>query len=241
MSASLRHFTTVGDDHRKKWWQNKHHELEEHDEHQEDLEQPKESAVQTQHPFTEAHSFRQALKWLLSSHKFQVAIICLVVIDALFVLVELLLDLDIIEPDHEHIAPRVFHYMSLSILSFFLIELFFKLYAFQAEFFHHKFEVMDAIVIVVSFIVDVVYISREDVFAAVGLLILLRLWRVARIINGIIISIQLRAEERINKLKEEKKQLVDQVAQLQQQIRDQEAEIQRLEHLLQQNKIFPRK
>ncbi|KAJ1093094.1 hypothetical protein NDU88_006203 [Pleurodeles waltl] len=238
MSASLRHFTTVGDDHRKKWWQNKHHELEEHDDH-EHHEAPKETTVETPHPFTQAHSFRQALKWLLSSHKFQVAIICLVIIDALFVLVELLLDLEIIEPDHDHIAPRVFHYLSVSILSFFLIELFFKLYAFQGEFFHHKFEVMDAIVIVVSFILDIIYISREDVFTAVGLLILLRLWRVARIINGIIISIQTRAEERISKLKEEKKQLTDQVTQLQQQNREQEAEIQRLANLLQQNKIFP--
>ncbi|XP_078523604.1 voltage-gated hydrogen channel 1 isoform X2 [Lissotriton helveticus] len=239
MSMSLRHFTTVGDDHRKKWWQKKHHELQEEHEQHVDHEQPKETAIQIQHSFMEAHSFRQALKWLLSSHNFQVAIICLVIIDALFVLVELLLDLEIIAPDHEHIAPRVFHYMSLSILSFFLIELFFKLYAFQAEFFHHKFEVMDAIVIVVSFVLDIVYISREDIFAAVGLLILLRLWRVARIINGIIISIQIRAEEKINKLKDEKKQLADQVALLQQQNSEKEAEIQRLHHLLQQNKIFP--
>lgn len=52
------------------------------------------------------------------------------------------------------------------------------------EFFHHKFEILDAIVVVVSFILDVVLLFREHEFEALGLLILLRLWRVARIING---------------------------------------------------------
>ncbi|XP_069475640.1 voltage-gated hydrogen channel 1 [Ambystoma mexicanum] len=238
MSTTLAHFTAVGDDHRKKWWKKKHHEAQHEPEaHHEEPKEP----VTTPHPFTAAYSFRQALKWLMASHKFQIAIVVLVIVDALFVLVELLLDLNIIHPDPQHIAPRVFHYLSMSILSFFLIELFFKVYAFRAEFFHHKFEVMDAVVIVVSFVLDVVYISREDVFNAVGLLILLRLWRVARIINGIIISIQSRHEEKINKLKVEKKQLVEQVTQLKQQTAEQEEEIHRLQNLLEQHKIMPPK
>lgn len=65
-----------------------------------------------------------------------------------------------------------------------MVELAFKVYAFQLEFFHHKFEVLDGIVVIVSFILDIVYISQENAFDGVGLLILLRLWRVARIING---------------------------------------------------------
>lgn len=80
--------------------------------------------------------------------------------------------------------PQVFHYLSLSILTIFLVEVGFKVFVYRREFFHHKFEVLDGIVVIVSFILDIVLIFREHEFEAVGLLILLRLWRVARIING---------------------------------------------------------
>lgn len=82
------------------------------------------------------------------------------------------------------LSPQVFHYMSIAILTFFMMEIFFKLYVFRLEFFHHTFEILDAVVVVVSFILDVVLLFREHEFEALGLLILLRLWRVARIING---------------------------------------------------------
>lgn len=74
--------------------------------------------------------------------------------------------------------------MSIAILTFFMIEIFFKLFVFRLEFFHHKFEILDSIVVVVSFVIDIVFLLREHDFEALGLLILLRLWRVARIING---------------------------------------------------------
>lgn len=38
---------------------------------------------------------------------FQVAVVCLVILDAIFVLAELLIDLSIIELEHGHIAPEV--------------------------------------------------------------------------------------------------------------------------------------
>lgn len=65
-----------------------------------------------------------------------------------------------------------------------MVELVGKLYAYRMEFFEHKFEVFDAVVVVISFVLDIVFIFHEDVSDGVGLLILLRLWRVARIING---------------------------------------------------------
>ena len=74
--------------------------------------------------------------------------------------------------------------MSLAILTFFMMEIFFKIFVFRLEFFHHKFEILDTIVVVISFILDLVLLFREHQFEALGLLILLRLWRVARIING---------------------------------------------------------
>lgn len=74
--------------------------------------------------------------------------------------------------------------MSIAILTFFMVEVFFKIFAFRLEFFHHKFEILDSVVVVVSFVLDIVLLFQEHEFEALGLLILLRLWRVARIING---------------------------------------------------------
>lgn len=80
--------------------------------------------------------------------------------------------------------PQVFHCMSFAILVFFMLEIFFKIFVFRMEFFHHKFEILDAIVVVLSFVLDLVLFFKKHQFEALGLLILLRLWRVARIING---------------------------------------------------------
>ncbi|KAG8456118.1 hypothetical protein GDO86_002062 [Hymenochirus boettgeri] len=228
MAGCLRHFTSVGDTLQKK--QRKEEDIEATHE-----EEPK----KTPHPFVASYSFRGALKWLFSSHKFQIAIICLVILDALFVLVEILLDLELLAEKVDHIIPEIFHYLSISVLTFFILEIAGKLYAFRLEFFHHKFEVFDAIIVVISFIIDIVYISREDIFNAVGLLILLRLWRVARIVNGVIVSVKSRAEEKIHKLKEHQDTLLARVAHLEQQCTQQEEEISRLQKLLQQHNIFP--
>ncbi|KAM8960752.1 voltage-gated hydrogen channel 1 [Pelodytes ibericus] len=226
MSRYLDHFTSVGD-------------VPQQRQHEEDEEKHEEEPVKTPHPFTSAYTFRDALKWLFSCHKFQIVIICLVVLDALFVLIEILLDLELVGEHINHVIPEVFHYLSVSVLSFFLIEIAGKLYAFRLEFFHHKFEVFDAVIVIISFIIDIVYISREDIFSAVGLLILLRLWRVARIINGVIVSVKSRAEEKIQKMERKQETLLGKVSQLELQCAQQEQEISRLQTLLQKHNIFP--
>ncbi|XP_041079274.1 voltage-gated hydrogen channel 1-like isoform X1 [Polyodon spathula] len=167
MARYLKHFTAVGDDHHSfnKW-------------------QEEEFDGEEEEPSPHSLTFRDSLRKLFSSHKFQVSVVCLVILDAVFVLCELLLDLAIIKQDEHKISSQVFHYLSLALLTFFMVELFGKLFAYQLEFFHHKFEVFDGIVVIVSFVLDIVYISHEDAFNGMGLLILLRLWRVARIVNG---------------------------------------------------------
>lgn len=228
MSKYLKHFTSVGDNHNDQQWNREDEE-----------KQPEEKPEKTPHPFIASYTFRDALRWLFGCHKFQIVIVCLVILDALFVLIEILLDLELLAEKVDHIIPEIFHYLSISVLSFFLVELVGKLYAFRLEFFHHKFEVFDAVIVIISFIIDIVFLTREDVFNAVGLLILLRLWRVARIVNGVILSVKSTAEEKVNKLKEKQDTLLARVSQLEQQCTQQEQEISRLQTLLQQNNIFP--
>ncbi|XP_044146545.1 voltage-gated hydrogen channel 1-like [Bufo gargarizans] len=227
MSKYLKHFTSVGE------------KQNERQQNVDEEKQPKEEPQKTPDSITSSYSFRDNLRWLLSCHKFQIVIVCLVILDAIFVLIEVLLDLELLHNKVDDIVPKIFHCLSISILSFFLLEILGKLYAFRLELLHHKFEVFDAVIVIISFIIDVVYITREDIFNAVGLLILLRLWRVGRIVNGVILSVKSRAEEKIHKLKEKQETLLARVSQLEQQCTQQEQEISRLQTLLQQNNIFP--
>ncbi|XP_065146461.1 voltage-gated hydrogen channel 1 [Paramisgurnus dabryanus] len=226
MSRFLRHFTTVGDDHDSapQW-----HDEEVHDAG-DDFE------LSTGQQLGQV-SFRDSLRRLYKAEKFQIVVVCLVVLDAIFVLCELLIDLSIIEADHHKIAPQIFHYLSLSLLTFFMVELCGKIFAFRLEFFRHKFEVFDGIVVVVSFILDIVYVSNEDAFDAMGLLILLRLWRVARIINGIMVSVKNRAHHKVQKLKVINENLVLQINELKDQNTKIEQENTRLQTILKQHDI----
>ncbi|XP_064210267.1 voltage-gated hydrogen channel 1-like [Anguilla rostrata] len=223
----LKHFTTVGDEqHSTTQWLD-----EEKPASNEDL------AVVSVPQDQEPHNFRDSLRGLFSHEKFQIFVVCLVILDVGFVLCELLMDLSIIEADNRHIAPRVLHYLSLSLLTFFMVELAAKVFAYRLEFFKHKFEVFDGVVVIVSFVLDIVYASHEDAFDATGLLILLRLWRVARIINGLLVSVKNRADHKIQKLKETNKGLIIQINEQQEHRSRVEQENIRLQTLLQQHCI----
>lgn len=215
MARFLRYFTAVGDNYQK--WQ------EEEDTEEEICPQ--------------FSSFRDTLKWIFNSNKFQITVVCLVILDALFVFCELLMDLSIVEADKERIVPQVFHYLSIIILTFFILELAGKLYAFRLEFFWHKFEILDAVIVIVSFILDIVYISREDAFDGVGLLILLRLWRVARIINGILMTVKSRQLKKETELKQVNSDLWHRVGELQGECTVLTQEVERLRKLLQEHRI----
>ncbi|XP_072103662.1 voltage-gated hydrogen channel 1 [Mobula birostris] len=220
MARILRYFTTVGDDYQK--WQKE-------DERDEDAD---EESVPSKFS-----SLRDVLKWLFNCKKFQIAVVCLVILDALFVLCELLIDLSIVEADKEKIAPQVFHYLSITILTVFILELAAKLYAFRLEFFWHKFEVLDGVIVIISFILDIVYISREDAFDGLGLLILLRLWRVARIINGIFLTLKSRQKKKEIELNRANNNLSQKVGELQSQCTELTQEVERLRRLLQEHRI----
>ncbi|XP_048198925.1 voltage-gated hydrogen channel 1 [Perognathus longimembris pacificus] len=245
MSSFLRHFTVVGDDYRA-WNVNYQKWENEVDEEDDEDEPPAEPGPGVEGSTGDAEpgprpapapeprrDFRSRLRKLFSLHRFQVFIICLVILDALLVLAQLILDLKIIQLDKNKYAVQVFHYMSIAILFIFVVEVFLKIFVFRLEFFHHKFEILDAIVVVVSFVLDIVFVFREHEFEALGLLILLRLWRVARIINGIIISVKTRSERQLLRLKQMNIQLATKIQHLEFSCSEKEREIERLHGLLQ--------
>ncbi|TKS71991.1 Voltage-gated hydrogen channel 1 Hydrogen voltage-gated channel 1 [Collichthys lucidus] len=224
MARYLKYFTTVGD--------KQAIELED-----EELHVASEELSPATGQFPQTVTFRESLQRLYSSERFQVVVVCLVILDAIFVLAELLIDLSVIKLEHGHIAPEVFHYLSLAVLTFFMLELAGKLFAYRLEYFDHKFEVFDGLVVVISFVLDIVYIFHEDAFDGMGLLILLRLWRVARIINGILVSVKTRAHQQIHKLKESYDHLVRRVTEMQERNDKLEQENQKLQALLKKHGI----
>ncbi|XP_033102172.1 voltage-gated hydrogen channel 1-like isoform X2 [Anneissia japonica] len=180
-----------------------------------------------------ADTFRGKLQRTLHSHWFHGAIIALVLTDCILVICELVLDLSAVENENkacegegdEHkeedtaekelTAALVLHYMSIAILSIFMVEIVFKLYAFRLEFFKHKLEVFDAVIVIVSFVLDIVFLIYEETFMAViQLLIFLRLWRIVRIVNGLVISVESKAHEKITAQKQLREEAEEELEQL---------------------------
>ncbi|XP_076313034.1 voltage-gated hydrogen channel 1-like isoform X2 [Tachypleus tridentatus] len=167
----------------------------------------------------------------------KVAVITLVIVDCLFVISELLIDLEILTTEKESSAPHVLHYLSISILSLFIIEIGAKLYAFRLEFFHHKLEVFDAVIVLVSFVLDITFRDKESAVNGVGLLIILRLWRVARVLNGIVLSVKTQADHKLAKEQKKRENLEQELVRSRDYIAALEEEVETLRRILKDNNI----
>nr|KAG5685734.1 hypothetical protein BaRGS_015056 [Batillaria attramentaria] len=179
-----------------------------------------------------------------------VGIIVLVVFDILLVLSELLFDLEIVrlEGSHQETVPEVLHYCSIFILSLFLIEIGLRIFVMRLSFFTHKLELFDAVVVIVSFVLDVVFRNRQDAASGVGLLVILRLWRVARILNahgalsrfeklGIVLSVKRQAEKKIEREKHMHEACEQELTKFRSYCTSLESEIESLHRLLKQHGI----
>ncbi|XP_052798096.1 uncharacterized protein LOC128230117 isoform X1 [Mya arenaria] len=102
-------------------------------------------------------------------------------------------DDDHAEHDLLHELTHSFHIGSMVILSVLLAEAFLKIFAMGKHFLHHKLEIFDAFVIMVSWSLDVAF--WEGIWARPGqegatLLIFILPWRVIRIVNSFVLVIQ---------------------------------------------------
>ncbi|XP_031804431.1 voltage-gated hydrogen channel 1 [Sarcophilus harrisii] len=144
---------------------------------------------------------RTVLRKRFKSKKFQVFVVTLVLVDIIMVFMEALLDLKILEPDKKNYASKVSLLLSTAIMIIFMIEMILKLYTFCKELFYYKFEILDVVVVIICFSVRVIIILKGHFFEALQLLILLRLWRVVRIVNGRVVSSTSHSEQKLSKLK----------------------------------------
>ncbi|KAH9492966.1 Voltage-gated hydrogen channel 1 [Bulinus truncatus] len=101
-------------------------------------------------------------------------------------------------------AEHVLHALSLAILSIFMVEVSLKIFVERTHLLKQPAEVFDAVVVIVSFTLDITFSFVSVTSAAqdaAGLMVLLRLWRVTRIINGVILSVKLDAKKKIDEVK----------------------------------------
>lgn len=130
---------------------------------------------------------------------FHMLIIVFVLIDCFLVIAELMFDfIKLQKPchskttnsinSHHHednhqieLIIEILHYSSLALLTMFLIEVIVKVYAFGRQwwdFCQKKMEWLDAIIVIVSFIIDLAIMNKTSLLAEISLLFIsIRLWR----------------------------------------------------------------
>ena len=129
-------------------------------------------------------SFRERLTHFVNTNKFQIGIVCLVIFDCLLVISELLINLRVFELHEASSVPQILHYISIGILSLFIIEIGVKVYCMRLDYFKRRSEIFDALIVIVTFSLDVAFANKEGLQSGVGLIIVLRLWRITKILNG---------------------------------------------------------
>jgi len=147
----------------------------------------------------------------IESYKFRALVILLVVVDTSLVIAEIMLDSIKIQHDCKHdkhdkhhstekphsekfihhieLVMEIAHYASIAILTFFIIELVVKLYAFAKEFWNirkMKMEYLDAFIVITSLFIDLYVLGMEETIEGQQLLMLFsfRLWRFVRIVSS---------------------------------------------------------
>ncbi|KAL8605015.1 hypothetical protein ACOMHN_018817 [Nucella lapillus] len=95
----------------------------------------------------------------------------------------------------------------------------------------------DAFVVVTSFVLDIVFRNSQDAAAGVSLLIVLRLWRFGRIINGLTVQIRHQAEKKVQRERHLREACEQELGKFRAYCTSLEGEVDYLRHLLRHHAI----
>ncbi|RNA12464.1 voltage-gated hydrogen channel 1 [Brachionus plicatilis] len=165
-------------------------------------------------------SIKEKIRKVLLSNYLHVAIVVLVILDSLCVTIELIIEAENKNNSHAlHVAEEVFKYLGFGILCIFMVEIALKIIFVFNEFRHSKLEILDAIVVVISFIAEIVVLKHDDAISAiVGLIAIFRFWRIIRIVNGFTMTVERRYEGKIDKLKQGMNALIKEIENLKEEL-----------------------
>jgi hypothetical protein len=145
----------------------------------------------------------------------------------------------LLPPTHQLEAGETFlYYISLIIICIFVLEIFGAFYAFGWRRYKKILYLIDAIIILVSFILEVYFhfsSNTKNGRASAGLVVL-RLWKIIRAIHAIAHSISLRNIMIMEQVKKAREILEEEKIQAENTIREQEIKIDNLMNLLEKTK-----
>jgi hypothetical protein len=179
--------------------------------------------------------------WRLKAHHIlenrwtHMLILVLVLADLAFVLGEIFIELFSFQACREHTfekggehweegdrtirATDALRIASLCVLSLFCVEITAKLLVLGVEYYtHHYIHLFDALVIVTSFVVTLVLHGPAE--EVVALFVMLRLWRIVRVIDSVAVTVEQEHAKRRHKLHKRISTLEEHVKTLQEQVRE---------------------
>jgi len=174
-----------------------------------------EHEIQTHH-----HGWQYELGETLESNNAHFIILFLVFLDFSCVMAELVISLFENDCEKEELNKLgveveepfiliVLKWVSVAILSIFILELILKLIAFGWRYFiKHALHAIDAIVVISSLFL-ILYLHTQEEREMVGLMIIFRFWRFLRIMDAVMIATTTKFEEKIEQLEEELKHAND--------------------------------
>ncbi|CAN8016552.1 unnamed protein product [Ixodes persulcatus] len=149
--------------------------------------------------------------WIALNSRFcNIIIVTITVIESLVILSELLIDLEYIQDPAWHpknyncsvnqtlpaypsarlkAAKTILSYLSLAILTIFLTEVIFRIVTGKSRFLVQGLEILDAVIIITAFSLDVAFYAsptKDKAKEAAVLIVLLRVWRIKRVIDSIV-------------------------------------------------------
>ena len=132
---------------------------------------------------------RERVQHFLHSSICHIAVLLLVLLDCGLVIAEIILDAKIVtyedycthspnptpacvadedKAHHWEHAAHATHISSIIILSIFMVEVMMKIYFTYDHFIKHKVEILDAVVVFISFVLDLVFLDDDTVGGVVG-------------------------------------------------------------------------
>ncbi|KAM7541470.1 hypothetical protein Aperf_G00000038876 [Anoplocephala perfoliata] len=102
---------------------------------------------------------------------------------------------ELTNPATLHRSSEVMHYVSIGVTGLFIVTTVLKIICLGREFFSNVYEVIDALVILTSFISDISYIKLDS--QEIAAMVILLLWRMVRLINAMLMYERQRCEFRV--------------------------------------------
>ncbi|KAJ3053572.1 hypothetical protein HK097_003949 [Rhizophlyctis rosea] len=182
----------------------------------EEIRPPKEWRID-HHRRPEGH-WRKELGQFLDQKRFHYLVLFLVVLDLMVVMAEIIItffEQNSCESNHfeEEWWHNTLAHISTAILCLFNIEIALHLIAFGPRYFTHSLlHLFDAIVVITSLALDLALRGKEQEVA--GLLIVLRSWRLVRVVDGVAMTLEDQYRGKLRRLKEENKRLREELEKL---------------------------